>query len=424
MPSPPDIIIEVFGKTDVGLIREHNEDNFLVADVTSALRTNDIKEPLKVQLGDRGALFLVCDGMGGAAAGEVASRMAVESIFDVLSVSEPQERDGFARAVRHAIEVANERIYIQSRDNQSERGMGTTCTAAALVDQTLVVGQIGDSRCYVFRDGRLAQVTKDQSLAWQLIEAGAMTAEEAKAFEHANIILQALGVQERVEVVLSQVDLRQGDVVILCSDGLHGPVGDDELLDLLSRETDLQKAADGLIQKALDRDGPDNITVVLARFTGTALPPPAEGEVVGFVGLRSGARSGARCLLVRSFVVRPRGGQHVDGQRAHPSGAAVVRRGGDRGGGRALDTSGVHVGAGVGVGDSHRAIGAGAVLPGAGRRRSRRNLRHEVRARPGRPQQRRTRGALAGNRRDAALSTLLRRDGRRRPLLRSLRAAD
>jgi protein phosphatase len=288
MPSPPDIIIEVFGKTDVGLIREHNEDNFLVADVTSSLRTNDIKEPLKVQLGDRGALFLVCDGMGGAAAGEVASRMAVESIFDVLSVSEPQERDGFARAVRHAIEVANERIFIQSRDNQSERGMGTTCTAAALVDQTLVVGQIGDSRCYVLRDGRLAQVTKDQSLAWQLIEAGAMTAEEAKAFEHANIILQALGVQERVEVVLSQVELRQGDVVILCSDGLHGPVGDDELLELLSRETDLQKAADGLIQKALDRDGPDNITVVLARFTGTALPPPIEGEVVGFVGYDPG----------------------------------------------------------------------------------------------------------------------------------------
>ena len=88
--------------------------------------------------------------------------------------------------------------------------MGTTCTVAALVDETLVVAQIGDSRCYVLRDGKLAQVTKDQSLAWQLIEAGAMTAEEAKAFEHANIILQALGVQERVEVVLSQVHAAPG----------------------------------------------------------------------------------------------------------------------------------------------------------------------------------------------------------------------
>ena len=288
MPSPPDITIEVFGKTDVGLIREHNEDNFLVADVTAGMRTNDIKEALKVHLGEKGALFLVCDGMGGAAAGEVASRMAVESIFDVLAAGEPQDRDGFARAVRRAIEVANERIYVQSRDNQSERGMGTTCTAAALVDQTLVVGQIGDSRCYVFRGDKLAQVTKDQSLAWQLIEAGAMTAEEAKAFEHANIILQALGVQERVEVVLSQVDLRQGDVVVLCSDGLHGPVGDDEMLELLQRETDLQKAADSLIQKALDRDGPDNITVVLARFGGTALSAPGENDLVGFVGYDPG----------------------------------------------------------------------------------------------------------------------------------------
>jgi PPM family protein phosphatase len=291
MPSPPDITIEVFGKTDVGLIREHNEDNFLVADVTAGVRTNDIAEPLKLSLGDKGVLLVVCDGMGGAAAGEVASRMAVESIFDAIASVPPQPRDGFARAVRGAIEVANEAIYVQSRDNQSERGMGTTCTTAALVDHTLVVGQIGDSRCYVLRDGRLAQVTKDQSLAWQLIEAGAMTAEEAKAFEHANIILQALGVQERVEVVLSQVDLRWGDVVVLCSDGLHGPVGDDEILELLLRETDLQKAAEGLIQKALDRDGPDNITVVIARFTGGGLSPPTVDDLVSFVAYDPGPRS-------------------------------------------------------------------------------------------------------------------------------------
>jgi serine/threonine protein phosphatase PrpC len=288
MPSPPDITIEVFGKTDVGLIREHNEDNFLVADVTTGLRTNEITEPLKLSLGDKGVLLLVCDGMGGAAAGEVASRMAVESIVDAIAVAEPQDRDGFARSVRGAVEVANEKIYVQSRDNQSERGMGTTCTTAALIDQTLIVGQIGDSRCYVLRDGRLAQVTKDQSLAWQLIEAGAMTAEEAKAFEHANIILQALGVQERVEVVLSQVDLRWGDVVLLCSDGLHGPVGDDEMLELMQRETNLQNAAEGLIQKALDRDGPDNITVVIARFTGAGLPAPTPDDLVGFISYDPG----------------------------------------------------------------------------------------------------------------------------------------
>jgi PPM family protein phosphatase len=247
MPPPPDISIEVFGKTDVGLVREHNEDNFLVADITGGVRTAEPRTPFTFKLGDKGAALLVCDGMGGAAAGEVASQMAVDSIYDALAVAEPQARDGFARLLRRAVQHANEKIFIQSRDNQSERGMGTTCSVAALVDETLVIAQIGDSRCYVLRDGKLAQVTKDQSLAWQLIEAGAMTSEEAKAFEHANIILQALGVQDRVEVVLSQVDLRRGDVALLCSDGLHGTVNDEEILAVLIGEPDLRKAADALV---------------------------------------------------------------------------------------------------------------------------------------------------------------------------------
>ncbi|HET6285013.1 MAG TPA: protein phosphatase 2C domain-containing protein, partial [Polyangia bacterium] len=243
---------------------------------------------LRFPLGDKGALMLVCDGMGGAAAGEVASQMAVDSIFDDLAQAAPQDRNGFARTLRRAVEGANEKIFIQSRDNQSERGMGTTCTVAALVDGKLIIGQIGDSRCYVLRAGRLAQVTKDQSLAWQLIEAGAMTTEEAKAFEHANIILQALGVQEQVEVVLSEVDLRQGDIILLSSDGLHGPVADEEILEMLTAEPDLQKAGQTLIQKALDRDGPDNVTVVLARVVGDGLPPPAPEDTVAFVGYDPG----------------------------------------------------------------------------------------------------------------------------------------
>src|SRR5687768_13998213 len=242
MDSPADIKITVFGKTDVGLVREHNEDCFLIADATTDKREAEPQEPIDIAVGPKGALLLVCDGMGGAAAGEVASQMAVESISSALATSEAQARDGFARRLRRAIEDANDRIYAQSRDNQSERGMGTTCTAVGLVDGTLVLGQIGDSRCYVLREGRLAQVTKDQSLAWQLIEAGAMTAEEAKAFEHANIILQALGVQERVDVALSQVPLRRGDIVLISSDGLHGPVSDDEMTQILQDEPDVKRA--------------------------------------------------------------------------------------------------------------------------------------------------------------------------------------
>jgi serine/threonine protein phosphatase PrpC len=260
--------LKVGAATSVGKVRQINEDAYLV----------------RAEQG----LFVVCDGMGGAAAGEVASQMAVESISSALASAEAQQRDGFARRLRRAIEDANDRIYAQSRDNQSERGMGTTCTAVGLVDGTLVLGQIGDSRCYVLRDGRLAQVTKDQSLAWQLIEAGAMTAEEAKAFEHANIILQALGVQERVDVALSQVSLRQGDVVLVSSDGLHGPVSDEEILQVLKEETDVKRACDRLVARALEREGPDNITVVVARFDGPALPAPTPEDVVQFVAYDPG----------------------------------------------------------------------------------------------------------------------------------------
>ncbi len=315
--SPPDIQIEVFGKTDVGLIREHNEDTLLVADLGGGFKESHLDGPVPFNLGDHGALFLVCDGMGGAAAGEVASQMAVDAIFDVLAAADPQPRDGFARALRRAVETANERIFQQSRDNQNERGMGTTCTAAALNDDTLVVAQIGDSRCYVFRNGQLAQVTKDQSLAWQLIEAGAMTPEDAKAFEHANIILQALGVQERVDVVLSQVTLRKGDVVVLCSDGLHGPVVDQDIQDVLTVETDLRKAADGLLHKALERDGPDNITVVLARFDGAGLAAPSAEDKVVFTPCDPGPDP-----VAGSDTTGLPGGSDRD--RGRPSGSGVV----------------------------------------------------------------------------------------------------
>ena len=374
-PTPPDITIEVFGKTDVGLIREHNEDNFLIADVTGGLRTAEPRDPFSFKLGEKGAALLVCDGMGGAAAGEVASQMAVDSIYDALAASEPQQRDGFARLLRRAVQHANERIFIQSRDNQSERGMGTTCTVASLVDETLVVAQIGDSRCYVLRDGKLAQVTKDQSLAWQLIEAGAMTAEEAKAFEHANIILQALGVQERVEVVLSQVQLRRGDIALLCSDGLHGPVADEELLAILIAEPNLQKAGEALIQKALDRDGPDNITVVLARFDGEGLQPPAPEDVVGFVGYDPGGDPVPEPLADRRFGepgARDRRGaaaaRHADGRR-HPDQGRAGRARARRRRPQARQSA------------AERALAAGAVHAGAGRGRDGRHLHAEVRAR-------------------------------------------
>jgi serine/threonine protein phosphatase PrpC len=278
MASSSEIKIAVYGKTDVGLIREHNEDNLLIADITAGTKSSSPDAVQNLTLGNRGALFLVCDGMGGAAAGEVASTMAVDSISSFMNSDKELSREGFARRLRRAIEDANEKIHIQSRDNQSERGMGTTCTAAGLVDRTLILGQIGDSRCYVFRRGYLAQVTKDQSLAAQLIEAGALTPEEAKGFEHANIILQALGVQERVEVILSHVELRRGDTILLSSDGLHGPVSDEEIRQILVEEKNLKTACERLVARANEHEGPDNITVILARFEGEGLAEPTGEE--------------------------------------------------------------------------------------------------------------------------------------------------
>jgi protein phosphatase len=287
MASSSEIKITVCGKTDVGQLREHNEDNFFVVDFARVEKPAP-EISLDFALGEKGALFLVCDGMGGAAAGEVASTMAVESISATVGGGGPLTRERLARRLRRAIESANDSIFAQSRDNQSERGMGTTCTAVGLVDSTLLIGQIGDSRCYVLRGGRLSQATKDQSLAWQLIEAGAMTQEEAKGFEHANIILQALGVQEKVEVVLSQVPLRKGDVILVCSDGLHGPVSDDEIKQVLLDEPDVKKACERLIACANAHEGPDNITVVLARFDGEGLPEPAAEDTVAFLAYDPG----------------------------------------------------------------------------------------------------------------------------------------
>jgi serine/threonine protein phosphatase PrpC len=278
MDSSSNIKITAYGKTDVGLIREHNEDNFLLANVETGLRTSSPEDNLQFDLGPKGALFLVCDGMGGAAAGEVASTMAVDSISSDMEAGAKTQPAGFARCLRRAIESANEKINAQSRANQNERGMGTTCTAVGLVNRKLLVGQIGDSRCYVLRAGQLVQLTKDQSLAWQLIEAGAMTIEEAKSFEHANIILQALGVQEKVDVVLSSVDLCRGDIVLVSSDGLHGPVTDEEMRDILLAEPEPRKACEALVAKALEREGPDNISVVVAHFQGEGLPVPSEAE--------------------------------------------------------------------------------------------------------------------------------------------------
>ncbi len=216
--------------------------------------------------------------MGGAAAGEVASQLAVDIVYEQLTSDEvPAHRDEFARRLVRAVEVAGARIFHEARADRSRRGMGTTATVAALLDARLFIAQVGDSRAYILRGDRLVQVSRDQSLVNQLIEAGQLTEEEAETFEHNNIILQALGTSETVQVDLTYVDLRRGDVLLLCSDGLSGMIRSDEIREVLMNYEDPLMACKELTDRANAAGGHDNITVIVARFVdGLSDPSPTD----------------------------------------------------------------------------------------------------------------------------------------------------
>lgn len=264
--------VRLFGRTDVGRIREHNEDNFLIADLTQGQR--GLMENLRTHVvGASGTLFAVCDGMGGAAAGEVASKLAVDIIYEQMqSGGAPRHREEIARRLVRAVEVAGMRIFAEAKLDRNRRGMGTTATAAALVDEYLFLAQVGDSRAYVLRGDRLELVTRDQSLVNQLIEAGQLTEEEAENFEHSNIILQALGTADTVQVDLTVVKLRHGDTLMMCSDGLSGMVRQEELRQALLAHPEPIDVCKVLTDKANEAGGHDNITVIVAKFEGLPVP--------------------------------------------------------------------------------------------------------------------------------------------------------
>ena len=283
--APPGAIVaHIFARSDVGLTREHNEDAFVVADLLTA-------EPLRFhgvvsqRESDRGTLFMVADGMGGAAAGEIASEMAVEVVLQQMrrrwseaSTSDPL---AFVSALKFATESANATIHRYATEHPELRGMGTTATVAGLLGDTLYLAQVGDSRAYVIRDGVARQITKDQSLMQKLIEAGEISVEEAEQSDRRNIILQALGPDTIVKIDLTHQQVRRGDVLILCSDGLSGLVRPDVFAQIVREEPDLDAVCDRLIDAANEAGGPDNITVVAARFDGTGLPMPNGDDAVG-----------------------------------------------------------------------------------------------------------------------------------------------
>jgi protein phosphatase len=232
-------------KTDIGRQRQVNQDSFRVYDPAT---TDTGGQPDK--------LFVVCDGMGGHAAGEVASRLGVETIVETFAnTSDADPR----RVLVHAFQEANQRIY-----QEGQGGMGTTGVAALLRDQRLWVANVGDSRAYLVRQGQIRQISSDHSFVWEQVAAGVLTPEQARHSSYRNMITRALGHRPDVEVDIFEETLQAGDIILLSSDGLHGLVEDHELAGAVSSMAP-EGAVPFLIDKANERGGTDNITVVIVR---------------------------------------------------------------------------------------------------------------------------------------------------------------
>jgi PPM family protein phosphatase len=274
------VLVDSYGLSDVGLIRKNNEDSFLIATPTSDFANQNPAE-LNGIMPENGTMFIVADGMGGAQAGEVASRMAVDTVarnfINALDQKESLDQQTLISALTETIQETNQLIFHEGQKNTEFNGMGTTLTAATVFGTTILFAQLGDSRAYLARKGVISQMTKDQSLVAQMVASGSLTPEEAKSHPQRNVILQALGIQNQVEVAISLAELRRGDQIVLCSDGLSGKVDAEEIKEFLER-FEPKAACQGLVRMARERGGEDNITVIVARFNGDGLPEPQSDD--------------------------------------------------------------------------------------------------------------------------------------------------
>ncbi len=284
------MIVELYAKSDVGRVRRGNEDNFLVLDLSTAQTWTGADggatppaNLTRFDLGDKGLVLVVSDGMGGALAGDVASRMAVDSVRQMLVGEGEASCDpdlDLVECLKSATHYANTAIHLRSQEDSRCAGMGATFTGAAVRGDSLDLVQVGDSRGYVIRKDHIRLATKDQSLVQQLVDVGQISESEAETHMFRNVILQALGAQSEVQPVTGRIHLRQGDLVLLCSDGLSGKLRAEDIQQIvINSKGDLAKACDRLIEEANNRGGEDNITVVLARFHGDDLEEPATDRI-------------------------------------------------------------------------------------------------------------------------------------------------
>src|SRR5689334_22091178 len=278
------MFVELNANTNVGRVRSGNEDNYLVLDLSSqkAWTGSDGEAPpremQRFEVGERGVVLVVSDGMGGALAGDVASRMAVETVRDMLADDgEVEDEDGpdasLVDSLKNATEYANFAIHKRSQDDPHCSGMGAMLTTAAITNDGVSLSQVGDSRGYVIRGGQIKLATKDQSLVQQLVDVGQICEQEAETHMFRNVILQALGAQPELQPVTGRVRVFRDYLLLLCSDGLSGKLRAEDMIRIIrDADGDLARACEALVEEANERGGEDNITVVLARLTGDDLP--------------------------------------------------------------------------------------------------------------------------------------------------------
>lgn len=249
--------IKVGARTDVGMVRSGNEDNFFAeADA------------------QRG-VFVVADGMGGHAAGEVASEMAVQIVARTLLPLQSVKADQAVNLVAQALKDANRAIYERMLAEVDKQGMGTTASVLVMSDEGYLIGQIGDSRIYLLRDGALTQVTKDHSYVQEQVDAGLLTPEQARYHPYSNVITRCVGASDEVEADIYAGAMKPGDVFLVASDGLTGMVDDRRLQQLLLARSGPGRIVDALIAEANNRGGLDNITAIVVQVD--ALDGPANG---------------------------------------------------------------------------------------------------------------------------------------------------
>lgn len=247
-------------RTDVGVVRSGNEDNFLM-------------------LADRG-IFIVADGMGGHAAGEVASEMAVRIVADELGNQRGLSDEELATRMHNAIRKANEAIFSRTLSEHDKRGMGTTLTALVLLPGRYLIGQVGDSRAYLLRSDRLRQITKDHSYVQEQVDAGLLTPEQARVHPYSNVITRCVGAGMEVTPDIYFGSLETDDLLLLASDGLTGMLEDEQLRRLLKSDGGPQRSVDQMIAEANRRGGLDNITAIVIRIE-TSDTPSGEYPAVG-----------------------------------------------------------------------------------------------------------------------------------------------